>query len=174
MDILLYQLYLYSINPLTKNQNTMKKVQILFTHPFLAPTNGKLVYKNNYVIISGDIDSFVADKKATGFGSFMEEGEHKGKPRVTLPFTTDRYTEMDRFLNKNGIYDWSVDKAGRAIDDALFAELPASVQLQEGIRMVAENKLKKEQMIAELKISRELRALSTEKSAKVNADLKKS
>jgi len=154
----------------------MKKVQIIFTHAFLAPTNGKLVYKNNYVIISGDIDTFVADKKATGYGSFMEDGDHKGKPRVTLPFTTDRFTEMDRFLNKDGIYDWSVDKSGRAIDDALFAELPESVQQQQGLRMIAENKLKKEQMMAELKTNRALRAIALEKAdakaSKVNSDLK--
>jgi hypothetical protein len=154
----------------------MKKVQIIFTHAFLAPTNGKLVYKNNYVIIAGDIDTFVADKKATGYGSFMEDGDHKGKPRVTLPFTTDRFTEMDRFLNKDGIYDWSVDKSGRAIDDALFAELPESVQQQQGLRMIAENKLKKEQMMAELKTNRALRAIALEKAdakaSKVNSDLK--
>jgi hypothetical protein len=154
----------------------MKKVQIIFTHAFLAPTNGKLVYKNNYVIISGDIDTFVADKKATGYGSFMEDGDHKGKPRVTLPFTTDRFTEMDRFLNKDGIYDWSVDKSGRAIDDALFAELPESVQQQQGLRMIAENKLKKEQMMFELKTNRALRAIALEKAdakaSKVNSDLK--
>ena len=158
----------------------MKKVQIIFTHAFLAPTTGKLVYKNNYVIISGDIATFVADKKATGYGSFMEEGgphpEHAGKPRVTLPFTTDRFTEMDRFLNKDGIYDWSVDKSGRAIDDALFAELPESVQQQQGLRMIAENKLKKEQMMSELKTNRALRAIALEKAdakaSKVNSDLK--
>ncbi len=140
-----------------------KKVKIVYTDAFVKQVNGKLVYKNNYVVISGDVDTFIADKKATHFYCVMEDGEFKGKPRITLPYTSDRYTEMERFLNKDGIYVWSVDKTGKAIEDALFAELPASVQLQEGLRMIAVNKLKKEQLLADFKAQRELNILANEK-----------
>lgn len=89
----------------------MKTVQILFTgvYPKFNVETGERKMLYNYVVISGDVEQFIADKDASGYLSLQDDGEHAGKPRLGINKNLGNESELQRVEKKDGSYDWYTD-----------------------------------------------------------------
>lgn len=156
----------------------MKKVQILFTGiyvKFNAETKERAL-RYNYVVVGGDVKDFTADKKASGYDSIQDEGEHAGKPRIAMLKDIGETGELQRVLKKDGTYDWYTDETDALVMESLVNSLSTAGKAEFAKDEVREMKLKALQLSASIKAKRAQSIADAEVDAKKNAvpDLKKS
>lgn len=137
-------------------KDSRKKVQIVFTGVFVkfnADTKERAL-RYNYVVVGGDVKEFMADKKASGFDSTQDEGEHAGKPSIAMLKNIGDESELQRVLKKDGTYDWYTDEIDDLLIEAIIAAMsPADKQkfAKDEVRTIL---AKKAELVAFIKAKR--------------------
>lgn len=154
----------------------MKKVTVVFTgvYPKFNKETGerKMVY--NYVVVSGDVKSFVADKTATGHLSLMTQDpnnsvakEHIGLPRFVSTKNLGMEVELNQVAKKDGTKDWYVDDMEQMIIESEINSLPAYAKAEYGKALASDALARAKATASAIKAKRAQQALVVE-------DLKKS
>jgi len=81
----------------------------------------KIIY--NYVVVSGDVKEYSADKELAGVLSLQDDGEFKGAPRFVSTKNLGETAEINRVTKKDGTTDWYNDNLEELLIQSEIASL---------------------------------------------------
>lgn len=149
----------------------MKKATIQFTgvYPSFNVETKVTRILFNYVVISGDVDTYAKDKEATNHLSIQDDintPEFNGKPRFVSTKNLGMTTEIDRVVKKDGTIDWYTDNIEQMIINAEVDSLPEYAKVAYGKELALEAIIRAKSTALAIKAQRA-------KAQAVNADLTK-
>lgn len=154
----------------------MKKVQIVFTGVYVKfnPVTKERALRYNYVVVGGDVKTFTEDKKASGFDSTQDEGEHAGKPRIAMLKDIGETAELQRILKKDGTYDWFTDETDALVEESLVNNMSSAGKAEYAKEEVRQMLINKAKLSASIRAKRESDAqIASELEAKNNKPIEK-